>query len=91
MYNKLGRAFAAAAFVCAATAASADELKMDKETQASYCVFKQQLFSVGAVLCRGAGNFLKCDAAASGVAAVAHWTPIIGDEKGVCGGMNTRD
>jgi hypothetical protein len=68
----------------------AEELKMDKETQNFYCVFKQQLFSVGAVLCRGDKNYLKCDPAAAAVSAVAHWVPI-SDDKGICSGVNARD
>jgi hypothetical protein len=82
--------FVLATFQLFVSSPRADELKMDKETQNSYCVFKQQLFSVGAVLCRGEKNYLKCDPAASTISAVAHWVPI-SDDKGICSGVNARD
>lgn len=88
--NKKVAIFILASFPLFISAPRAEELKMDKETQPFYCVFKQQLFSVGAVLCRGEKNYLKCDPAAANVSAVAHWVPI-SDDKGICSGVNARD
>ena len=69
---------------------SAQELKVDPNIPSLYCVYKQQLFSEGAVVCLDKDRYLQCNAPVRPSSTVPpsgpvhmNWSRVI-DKDGVC-------